>query len=191
MKSLVSAGLITVLASPVFAGSLSEPTVEPVMVAPAPVVNTGGDWTGFYVGAQLGYADVSPTGVAGGDDYIYGVHAGYDYDFGRFVLGGELDYDAGDIGVAGGTESIDSVWRAKLRGGYDMGRTLLYVTGGYAQADTSLGNADGYFGGLGLAYQISDKFTLGGEVLGHQFDASGAVPETDATTATLRASYRF
>jgi len=191
MKTIIAAGLVAALASPGLAGALGDPVTEPAPVAPVQVADTGGDWTGFYAGVQLGWADVSPDGAASGDDVIYGLHAGYDYDFGRFVLGGELDYDAGDIGIASGAASVDSIWRAKLRGGYDLGRTLIYATGGYAEADTSLNSVDGYFGGVGVAYKVTDKFTLSGELLEHRFDASGAVPDTDATTATLRASFRF
>ena len=191
MKKTIAAGLITVMASPVFAGSLADPVPEPVAVAPVAVVNTGGDWTGFYAGAQLGWLDANPDLVPGGDDFIYGLHAGYDYDFGLFVLGAELDYDAGDIDIAGGTASIDDVWRAKLRAGYDLGNTLIYATGGYAEVDTSIGDGDGYFGGIGVAYRVSDNFTVGGEILGHKFDSIGGVTDADATTATVRASFRF
>lgn len=193
MKIFVAAGIATALASPVIAGSTAPPLTEPVIVAPAPVavVNTGGEWTGFYAGAQLGYGDLSVDGTGGGDGGLAGVHVGYDYDFGRFVLGGELDYDASDIGFGAGAGSVDSISRVKLRGGYDMGRTLLYVTGGYANINTSLGSQDGYFGGVGVAYQVNDSFTVSGEVLENKFDNVGGAFDMSETTATVRASFRF
>ena len=75
------------------------------------------------------------------DDFtgaLYGVHAGYMYDFGRIVAGAEIDWDATNINVdvpnsADGVD-LDSVARAKLRLGYDAGRFLPYVTAGYARA---------------------------------------------------------
>lgn len=71
------------------------------MYTPAPVETyTGGDWTGFYAGGQLGYADIDGTGAADGSGGTYGVHGGYNYDFGQFVLGGEVDYDKLDIDLA-------------------------------------------------------------------------------------------
>ncbi len=115
----VSAGLT----SAAIAGSPEAPLIEPAApVAPveAAPVTLNGDWTGFYAGLQLGYLDADATGGLEADDTTYGIHLGYDYDFGQFVLGGELDYDATSAEFAPGVE-IDSVTRAKLRFGYDAG----------------------------------------------------------------------
>ena len=119
---IASAALVasSAFAGSVFAGSLSEPVIEPVMMEPVPVINTGGDWTGFYAGLQLGYGDADGPGVLDGDNGLYGFHAGYDYDFGQFVLGGELDYDQTNIDLNGGAATIDSVARAKIKGGYNI-----------------------------------------------------------------------
>jgi predicted porin len=119
------------------------------------------------------------------------LHAGYDYDFGRFVLGGELDYDLTDIDL-GGAATVDNVLRLKVRGGYDLGRTLVYATAGLARVDTSLGTENGQFAGLGVAYQLTDQFVVGGEVLAHQFDdINGSGVDADATSINLRASFGF
>lgn len=181
-----------------FAGNLNDAVIETPVMAPAPApVNLGGDWTGFYTGLQLGYGDASGDGAlsgADGDNGIYGFHAGYDYDFGRFVLGGEIDYDKTDIDLQGtATATIDSVARAKIKGGYDLGNTLVYATGGYARADTSLGDADGAFYGIGMTYKVTEQYTVGAELLQHSFSDVGGIPngDVDATTFTLRGSYRF
>ena len=96
---LASAAVLasTAFAGATYAGSLAEPVVEPVMTAPVPAPDLGGDWTGFYTGLQLGYSDAEVDNGLEGDNGSYGFHAGYNYDFGRFVLGGELDYDKTDI----------------------------------------------------------------------------------------------
>tara|TARA_R110002049_G_scaffold23545_3_gene83402 strand:+ start:127960 stop:128433 length:474 start_codon:yes stop_codon:yes gene_type:complete len=154
----------------------------------------GGDWTGFYTGLQLGYADVDSNGAGlDGSDNTYGFHAGYDYDFGQFVLGGELDYDKGDIDLGGGAATIDSVARAKIKGGYDLGNTLIYATAGAARADTSGGDESGAFAGLGMTYKVTERYTVGAEVLQHKFDDVGGVAgnDLDATTLSLRGSLRF
>ncbi len=189
-----------VLTGPAFAGSLAEPVVEaaPVAMMPAPV-NMGGDWTGFYAGGQLGYLDVKGKSAAAGvdgNDTSYGLHAGYNYDFGLWVLGAELEYDWASLDlVAGGATvgSVDSVWRAKLRGGYDFGNTLLYATAGYAEVDTSLGDSSGNFYGLGLAYQATDQFVISGEYLKHSFDDIGGTVglNADADSFSIRASFKF
>lgn len=181
---------MTMLSSAAFAGGLSDPVVETVaapVFEPAPVEN----WTGFYTGLNLGYADIDVDNGLSGDDVTYGVHAGYDYDFGSYVLGGELEYDVANVDLGAGVEA-DSVTRLKLRGGYDLGRTLLYVTGGVARVDTNVGNENGEFLGLGVAYQVTDNFTVGGELLEHRFDdLAGTGLDVDATTFNLRGSFRF
>ncbi len=173
------------------AGNVTEPVVEPPVIAPAPVINTS-DWTGFYTGLQLGYADMDGVDPLDGDNTTYGFHAGYDIDLGDWVIGGELDYDKTDVDL-GGAASADSVARLKLKGGYDLGNTLIYATAGAARADTSVGNETGPFAGVGITYKVTDSYTVGAEVLEHRFSDVGGTPDNDldATTITLRGSLRF
>lgn len=171
MKMLITAGALAILAGPSFAG----------------------DWTGGYVGLGIGSADVSISGgVPGGDDFTYGVHGGYDYDFGDWVIGGELEYDRAKIAIAGGTEQVDNVGRLKFKAGYDFGQALGYVVVGAARADTTLGNDTGAIYGLGLAYQVSPQFMLSGEVLRHDFNNyNGSGLDVEADSVNIRASFRF
>lgn len=179
-------------AAPAFAGNYEATPVEPMPVvpmaeAPAPVT---GDWTGPYIGLSFGNLNTQAanTDKSGG---VYGLYGGYDHDFGRFVLGGELDYQTGnDYAIAG--VDVDNVTRLKLRAGYDMGRTMLYGTVGAARIDTSLGDATGPVGGVGLEFKVTDRFTIGGEALAHSFDdIGGSGVDADAQTYSLRASFRF
>ncbi|MGR3463224.1 outer membrane protein [Limimaricola sp.] len=188
-----------VVAAPAFAGGLAAPVADPVApaapvaVAPAAPVS---DWTGAYVGAQLGYgqAETSDDGFDE-DGAVYGAQAGYNYDFGRFVLGGELDYVGTEID--NDDNGIDGVARAKLRAGYDAGAFLPYVTAGYASAytDEEIGGDDqfdGYVYGAGLDYKVSENIVVGGEVLQHEFEDLGNTDvDLDATTAAMRVSYKF
>ena len=175
-----------------FAGSLADPVVETPVIAPAPIVASG-DWTGFYTGLNLGYADVDGPGLLDGNNGTYGFHAGYDYDLGDWVVGGELEYDKTDVDLLDGAANVDSVARLKLKGGYDLGNTLVYATAGYANADISGENEDGAFAGVGMTYKITDRYTVGAEVLHHQFNDLGGVDgvDADATTFNLRGSLRF
>ena len=194
IRTSLAASLVAATALPGLAGALDAPAADPLppaAPAPLPIAPQGGDWTGAYGGVQLGYGDVNGTGAADGDDVLYGVHIGYDYDFGTFVLGGELDCDFTDIDL-NGAATVDSVARLKLRAGYDFGRTLGYVTAGVADVDTSLGSESGAFFGIGAAYQINERYTIGAELLEHDFnDISGTGVDADATTLTLRGSIRF
>ncbi|MEL7166651.1 MAG: outer membrane beta-barrel protein [Pseudomonadota bacterium] len=195
MKTLTTAlSLITLVNGAALAGSLDDAAPapnEPVARASTAAPGIGGDWTGPYAGVQFGYIDVDGTGGADGDDALFGVHAGYQYDFGTFVLGGEVDYDGTDVNLAGAA-TVDSVARLKLRAGYDFGLVLGYLTAGVAEVDTTLGDEGGNFYGIGFAYQISDQYLIGAEVLEHSFDnIGGSGVNADATTFTLRGSFRF
>ncbi len=175
-----------------FAGSPAAPAPDPIVPAPA-IAPAGPDWTGFYLGGQAGYADID-TNVPGvsGDGFIGGIIAGYDYDFGNAVVGAGLDYDFSDITITPGT-TVDNVFRVKLRGGYKFGDGLAYATGGYAQADTNtLGSEDGYFVGLGYEHLLTEQFSLGAEVLYHEFDNYNGTPiDVEATTVQVRGAFRF
>ncbi|SDE06383.1 outer membrane protein [Limimaricola pyoseonensis] len=192
----IALGLV---AAPAFAGGLAEPVADPVVpaapVAVAPVV-TGSDWTGGYVGAQLGYGqaetDDDPASFDE-DGAIYGAQAGYNYDFGSFVLGGELDFTGTELG--NDLTDIDGIARAKVRAGYDAGAFLPYLTAGYASAYTSEeidgdDQFDGYLYGAGVDYAVSENIVVGAEVLQHEFEDVGAV-DLDATTAAARVNYKF
>ena len=197
MKPMTRLGIAAIastftLAGIASAGSVTDPVVESTVIAPAPIV-TSGDWTGFYTGLQLGYADIDGDAGLEGDDTTYGFHAGYDYDFGDFVIGGELDYDKADIDLNNGAGSADSVARLKFKGGYDLGNTLVYATAGVARADTSFGDETGPFLGIGVNYKVTEQYTVGAELLEHRFDDVGGVAgnDVDATTFTVRGSLRF
>lgn len=182
------------------AGGLAQPveTVAPTPVAPAPApMMRGSDWTGFYVGGQLGYGRIDPsvdTDPSEPDGALYGVHAGYMYDLGSIVLGAEVDYDATNIELDTPASELESVVRAKLRVGYDAGNFLPYLTAGAARATTTDGldaETDGEFYGLGVAYKFGGSLIVGGEVLQHQFDDVATGVDVDATTATARVSFQF
>ena len=192
--SLIAAAL-TLGAAPAFAGNTlpaTDDTPEVSQAAPAPVFS-GPNWTGAYGGVQLGYADTD-TNVSGSNDgFIGGLTGGYDYDLGNVVIGGGIDYDFADISVANGATNLENVFRAKLRGGYKIGNGLLYGTGGYALAETdTLGSEDGYFIGAGYEHLVTQNFSVGGELLYHEFDNfSGTAVDVEATTLQVRGTFRF
>ncbi|WP_170762137.1 outer membrane protein [Ruegeria lacuscaerulensis] len=162
--------------------------------AGAAMAQSSGNWTGFYGGAQFGYADID-TNISGvdGDGAIGGLVLGYDYDLGDWVVGGGFDYDWTGIELTPGVE-VEDVWRIKGRAGYKVSpQGLLYGVGGYAKAGTdNLGSDDGWFIGAGYEQIVVPNVSVGGEILYHEFnnfDSTGI--DVDATTVQVRATYRF
>lgn len=175
-------------------GKLVLATVAATFAAGAAAAQASGNWTGFYGGAQLGYADID-TNVSGvdGDGVIGGIILGYDYDLGDWVVGGGFDYDWSDVDLSGAA-TVEDVWRIKVRAGYKVNpQGLVYGTGGYARAGTdNLGSDDGWFLGAGYEQIVVPNVSVAGELLYHEFDnfdSSGV--DVDATTFQVRVAYRF
>lgn len=226
-KITLSAALAAVVAGPALAGGLADPAPVIAPVAPAPVVMApSADWTGFYLGGSIGTATVSgildgdgdglgddDTGLSDDDDTpfdldgnTYGLHAGYLYDLGTVVVGGELDYarldlddtevtvDSTDFGGSFDT-TVDGgeadVMRLKGRVGYDAGSFLPYVTAGVAKITSDEDNFDldenGVVYGAGADFAVTDNILVGAEYLRHDFEDANL----EADTMSLRASFKF
>lgn len=185
--------------------SFSFAAVVAASLIAAPAV--AGDWNGGYVGGQLGYAHVELSATGGSideDSFVGGLTAGYDSDFGEYVLGVGIDWDFADTSFTdsvGATLDVNSILRLKVRGGFDIGQGLAYATGGYAHiygdvALAGVGSASfdesGYFIGGGYEHLITEQFSLGGEVLYNRFnDVEGSNVDAEAVTLQVRAAFRF
>src|SRR5687768_8058092 len=104
---------IHVLAAAVLLGSTALAAAADAIVDEVVVVDTAYNWSGVYVGGQVGYAFGSadytydPNDPDQNSDYDYdhnpdgfigGVYAGYNYQFTNgVVLGGEADIVWGDL----------------------------------------------------------------------------------------------
>jgi outer membrane immunogenic protein len=158
-KFLLSATALIALTTAASAADL------PSRYAPAPAFGAVPvfTWSGFYVGAQVGYAwggdetrifngafDVTPMLSVGGTDYdvdgfLGGVHGGYNYQLGSFVGGVEGDLEAagidgnrqwgviGDYDAAKTEVNFQGSLRARL--GFAFDRMLAYGTAGLAFAN--------------------------------------------------------
>ncbi len=199
MKTIAAFFATIALTAPAFAGGPVAVAEEPMIAPVAEVYAAPGlDWSGAYAGAQLGYGDVDSNG-AGLDGYgwLGGVHAGYRWDMGNWVAGTELSWDKTsiDLGDTVGDE-LDSVAALKLTAGREIGNSLVYGALGVAQANASVGGADlsdtGLVYGLGFDYAVNDRWTVGGEVLEHNFDDfDGTTNDIDATTVKAKVALQF
>jgi outer membrane immunogenic protein len=134
------------------------------------------NWSGAYVGAQLGYAwsDVDARDFDAGAIVPNGVRYGYDVDGGYLgfnwqtqglVLGLEADVEYTDLGDRDRTRShfTDVDWMGSVRGrlGFVADRALFYVTGGWgAFADVDTRNTSLTAGPLSYG-DIRHGWTLG------------------------------
>lgn len=198
--TLISASLV-LAGSTAFAGNLAEPVVMAPVPAPMAPMAPSANWTGFYAGGQYITGDVTISDDF--DDFQvetdldgFGIHAGYLYDLGSFVVGGELDYDMTEIDASNldGNSDVDTdIMRVKAIAGYDLGNFLPYVTAGAAMIDID-DEADDTVGfyGIGGTYQFTDSFRVGGEFLRHDGDDfADSGNNLEADTFSLRASFSF
>lgn len=149
-------------------------------------------WTGFYIGANVGYGwgdgsgtirhvTVAPVGARGpisgdSDGIVGGVQIGYNWQTGPFVIGVEADFQASGVegnfaGRAGaGPAAVlyrgthETPWFGTFRGrlGYAWDRWLFYVTGGGYYAENKVTGRAG-----GVAFSNSRDglgWTVGGGV---------------------------
>jgi outer membrane immunogenic protein len=180
------------------AGGMAQPIVEPMIVVPAaPVMMMGRDWTGAYAGTTLGFGKFRASGGnTDGNQGIVGLNAGYRYDFGSMVLGGELGYSKNDIGIKGGDNQINSTFSAALSLGADLGQTLVYVAGGASRANAEIGGVkgtdSGYFAGIGADYALNDQWTIGGEVIASKYnDFKNSGINLNDTSLVMKVDYNF
>ena len=155
-------------------GSIAQATDLPLramavkaMPVKAPPPIEAYSWSGFYLGANLGYgwaddndpvtftsnAGVLGTGVGPGSAQgaFGGGQIGYNWQFGRFVLGAEADIQGSGLSnstgpaviVGGGgttltaTQELNWFYTVRGRAGFTYDRALFYVTGGFAGGDVN------------------------------------------------------
>ena len=164
-----------------------------------------GLWQGFYLGANAGYgighvkahSDPLTFHAKGG---VGGLHAGYNWQFNRLVLGVEGDYGFASmahtkhIGEDSMRVHYNSFGSMRGRAGLTFDRMLVYGTLGYGWTNMKISYAgdtlesrrhanSGLVYGGGLEYKLSNNWSLRGEVL--RYDASGHWRSDDGSKTKL------
>lgn len=202
--SRVSLTLMTLTSSllavtAVHAGGLAPVAPTPVVIAPAivPMAVVDSNWGGFYAGLAYGSTDLTVSSEGAEDEEFSGdgpgIFAGYNHDFGQYVLGAELSHDQFDD-IAEGTDA--SLTRLKARAGYDGGSWMPYAMLGLASMEVSGGGTSvddsGFTYGLGVDFAVTPNVVLGAEISRSTFeDFDGQGIDIDADVMQLRASYKF
>ena len=143
-KTIFGVGLAVAIATAsAQAADLPRGQYRPYAPPPAMAVYS---WMGPYLGANLGYQwgettnnPTEPSGIAGG------LQAGYNFQTGQFVFGGEADIQLSGAEDTFAPWKFSNPWFGTVRGraGVAMNNILFYATGGLAY-----GNLRGEVGGL-------------------------------------------
>jgi outer membrane immunogenic protein len=200
MKLLtISFALAALTAAPGFAGG---PTVIAEDPAPAAALTPAAvhDWSGAYVGLSYGTATGEVQFDPGSfseleDGSVAGAHAGYLFQRGAFVYGGEVAYGTiSDMlypGFGAGS-GVDRVLDLKAKAAYAANRALFYGVVGYSQStlyvDGGVWEMDGVSVGAGVDFAMTERVTLGLEYLSRDVSAlptGGGINEANTTINTL------
>lgn len=169
------------------------------------------DWSGPYAGlfvadeggSQQYYDnDVARPGSIDLDGTMGGVFAGYNFQFGAWVVGPEVELASADVRFDGNGFNHKRFFDLRVRGGYAFGSTLAYAAVGYSQSIWEEGSiedldTDGYSLALGIEHRLSDQYFLGAEIMKRRIDSDNFVSlpdarfESDFTAVRLRAGIRF
>lgn len=215
MRELFISIAFTFLAGTCFAGNveIAVPVISPV-TAPASV-GVGPAWEGFYIGASSAYENGDQSYLSGGafsngpweiHGSTFGAFAGYNFQAGPMIYGAEAAYLIGDVGSAIPSEFGANYARfldIKARAGYALGDAMLYGVVGQSLGvwedrvgppETTITSGLNY--GLGVDYQITERFFLGAEYLVRDLSADFDAPSdvgvvTQSQSAQIRVGLRF
>jgi outer membrane immunogenic protein len=222
---IAMAAVFAVIAGPATAADLLPGHTVPLAAPPLPTAPVGMTWSGFYVGGNVGAA-LSPDDLSINDlseeqnlslsssndtKLIGGVHGGYNWQTGPWVLGVEGDFDF--------AENVNFLASARGRLGWGLGNWLFYGTGGVAFIDTDNNfvvvsaedgpfsfnggnNKTGFVVGGGIDYKVAPHLSLGVEGLFYNFGSDDAhlvadnepfvlKQDQDFTVVRARLTYHF
>ncbi len=191
---------LAVTASTAFAGPADVPPPPPPVIVPVEE-----PFEGFYVGLEYGHGTGSADEQAIGaplrtidyDGEAYGAFAGYNFQNGSIVYGGEIRYLHLTFEDALATFTVDSVVDVRARVGFaPSDQFLIYAAAGYSMAQATSGvsfDMTGFNYGVGAEYNVTDSFFVGADYTARQLegDHGAFTVEGDVNTATLRVGFRF
>lgn len=200
--------VFTVIAVTSFSAAYADgpgPASAPSVVgAPPPPQSFAGAYAGLEFGKVGSTGDETiTTGPIFSPDISFtngdalGAFAGYNAQSGRFVYGGELRYLSFDDFELGGFDG-DNVIDVRGRVGFVTGSVMLYGALGWSWWSTSNlsvdGDLDGVNLGVGMEYNVTDRFLLGVDYTLRKVDGNLSADreyDGDLDTISLRAGMRF
>jgi len=193
MRSVIAA-LVSVLAAGAAYGADAQPypNVDPIRFG----------WDGGYIGLGVGYGWLKDTDYQftpplddEGQDVIAGIHAGYNWQYGNFVVGGELEALNLDLTY----ENFDFITikhaiALKARAGYAWDRYLITGHAGGVWASTNfMGLKDwGWVAGGGVDYALTDEITVGAQYSHYEWkEFDGTLIDATIDKVTARVGLKF
>lgn len=167
----VTAAAMTALAAPAMAADFANRAAD--FATPAV---SGYSWTGSFLGLSAGYQwgritnfGARPAGVFGG------AQAGYNWQTGQFVFGGESDLQVSGAEDTFAAYKFSNPWFGSVRGraGFAMNNVLFYATAGlaYGGLRAQLPNVSeprshmGWTAGAGMEIGLSRQWSARAEYL--------------------------
>jgi outer membrane immunogenic protein len=178
---------------------------------PAPEISPDIDqarygWTGFYAGGSAGWGWLKDTDYAPppgfpnplddkGDDFVFGAHAGYLYQYGDFVVGAEAEAMKLDITYdLFNFITFDNSYALKARLGYSIDRFLLSGHAGAVYAETNFNDLKdwGWVAGANVDYALTDNILVGAQYTHYGFtEFDGTQIDGTIDLVTARMAYKF
>ncbi len=203
MKTTIRAITVAGFAVAASAAAAADLPARPYYAPPAAVYN----WGGFYAGGNVGYAwgkatstSTDPSGIAGG------LQAGYNWQSGQFVLGGETDIQASAADDTFAAWKFSNPWFGTLRAraGAAFNNFLVYGTFGlaYGDLDGELAGVSeskteiGWTGGAGVEWGFAPNWSAKAEYLymalgDRHFNITGADNGLQSSLLRLGINYHF
>jgi outer membrane immunogenic protein len=203
--SVAAPGMVATIVLVGTACAADAPREQSYYTAAAPV--GAYSWSGPYLGINLGYQwgytsnnPTRPSGTAGG------VQAGYNWQTGLFVLGGEADIQLSSASDTFAPWKFANPWfgTARARVGFALNQVLLYGTLGLAfggiSADagglTESKTHAGWTGGGGIEFGITSKVSAKVEYLfvdlsDRAYSLTGSNSAVKSHLVRLGMNYRF
>lgn len=165
----VFAVAVALTAAPAIAADVTVPAFAPAAAGPY-------SWAGGYLGPNLGYqwgqitnSGVRPSGALGGGQ------AGYSWQSGQFVFGGETDLQVSGAEDTFAAWKFSNPWFGSVRGraGFAMNHVLFYATAGLAYgglraqvaAVSETKRPLGYAAGAGMELGLTPRWSARAEYL--------------------------
>jgi outer membrane immunogenic protein len=165
-------------------------------------------WIGGYVGVNGGYQwgstvnnPTEPSGLTGG------LQAGYNWQYGQFVFGGEIDLQLSGADDTFAPWKFRNPWfgTVRARAGYAVNNILFYGTAGFAygglKAETTTGLFEskthgGWAAGLGMEVGLTPNWTARAEYLyidlgDRNSVLTGSANGLESSILRLGLNYRF